>query len=100
MSSNQPPRFELPVTDGKGRITREWYRYLVNLGNSQNNSATSSDDLQNFQNLDSAGAESIALTALNIANKALANDGQFLLGQDQPQKPDNDLLAFWPGNTI
>jgi len=97
LSSNQPPRFELPVTDGKGRITREWYRYLVNLGNSQNNSATSSDDLQSFQNADSAGAEALALKALKRINDM---DGQFLLGQDQPQKPDNDLMAFWPGNQI
>lgn len=100
MSTNQAPRFELPVTDGKGRITREWYRYLVNLGNSQNNSATSSDDLQNAQNMDQAAGDAIALAALSKAIAAQAIDGQFLMGLDQPQKPDNDLYAFWPGNTI
>lgn len=100
MSSNIPPRFELPITDNQGRVTREWYKYLVNLGNSQNNSLTSIDDVQGFLNMDSSGIEATALSALIKASAALALDGQFLMGIDQPQKPDNDLYALWPGNTI
>ena len=31
MSSPLPPRFELPVVDSKGVLTREWFKYFVTL---------------------------------------------------------------------
>lgn len=93
----QAPRFELPISDKSGRVTREWYKFLVQMANSLGPSLTGADDLQNFQNLDAAGVDSLAIHALT---RLKAIDGQFLMSIDQPQKPDNELMAFWPGNAI
>lgn len=95
--SLQIPRFELELVDGNRRITREWYKAIVQIANSIGPSLTSVDDLQDFQNMDSAGIDALAIQALT---RLQAIDGQFLMGLDQPQKPDNDLMAFWPGNAI
>lgn len=92
----QAPRFELPISDKSGRVTREWYKFLVQMANSLGPSLTGADDLQNFQNLDSAAAESQAISANNAAK--LAQSMILLLGEDQPKPPDTSLLAWWPGD--
>jgi hypothetical protein len=98
MTALVPPRYELPIDMAGNRITREWYKYLVILGNSIGGSTTSTDDQQLSQVTDDAAVESIALRASRDAKDALS---MFLLnGDDKPQTPDASLLAWWPGNTI
>ena len=97
MTSLVAPRFEIPIDDKGNRISREWYKFLVQLGNSNGTSLTSTQDVQIFQNQDSAGVEALIFSALN---RLSVIDGQFLLSQDSAQKADNDLMAFWPGNAI
>jgi hypothetical protein len=98
VSTNTPPRYELPIADNKGRISREWYKYLVALGISTDNSGTSADDLQNTANTDVAQAESLALTARKLAQDAA---GLFLLAvpEDRKQVDDTSLLSWWPGDS-
>lgn len=105
--SNIPPRYELPIADKQGRISREWYKYLVSLGIATGGATTSVDDLQ-FSS-DNAQIESMALSAQNTAKQALS---LFLLGgedkplqldtsllmvpDDKKQIDDTSLLAWWP----
>lgn len=93
-----PPRYELPIVmDEKGRISREWYKYLVLLGNSVGGSTSASDDQQLSQVSDDAAVEGIALKAQADAKAAF---GFLLLGDhDKPQSQDTSLLAWWPGET-
>lgn len=98
MTTLIPPRYELPIVqDDKGRISREWYKYLVLLGNSLGGSTTVSDDIQLSQYIDDAATESEALRAQNTALQALA---MFLLTEkdSQPIPKDTSLLAWWPGD--
>lgn len=44
MTSLVAPRFELPLVDNKGRVSREWYKFLVNLAKSVDSSPSSLDD--------------------------------------------------------
>ena len=84
-----PPRADLPLTDSSGRITREWYKYLVGLERAQ----TDQSDLLVTSQLDSAASDAIALSAT-------AGKGEHLLFApcDPVATIDNTLLALWPGN--
>ena len=97
MSAPIPPRYELPIADSKGRISREWYKYLVGLGLSVG-SDTFSDDAQLSDNSDASAAESLGLTALKAAKDA---QGLFLLTLQDDKKTvdDTSLLAWWPSDS-
>lgn len=121
MTALIPPRYELPIDMAGNRITREWYKYLVILGNSIGSSTTSTDDQQLSQVTDDANIESMVLTAKKRADDALGSSllqdteataltalqqarsalGLFLLveQQDKATPPqDTSLLAWWPGD--
>lgn len=100
MTTLIPPRYELPIVqDEKGRISREWYKYLVLLGNSLGGSTTVGDDIQLSQVIDDASIEALALIAEKTALQAVA---MFLLSEKDSQitPKDTSLLAWWPGNQI
>lgn len=57
MTTISAPRYELPIVDTEtGRISREWYKFLVQLGNSVSGSPTLSDDLVFLAETDDASA--------------------------------------------
>lgn len=97
MASLILPRFELPLVDDQGRVSREWYKFLSQLVSAVGPSLTTSDDLQGFQNQDSASIEASVLRTAKIALKAEA----FMLfgAEDQPKSVDTTLLALWPGDS-
>lgn len=98
MTALVPPRYELPIDMAGNRITREWYKYLVILGNSIGGSTTSTDDQRLSQVTDDAALEALGLRARKEAKDALP---MFLLGdQDRAIPQDTSLLAWWPGNSI
>ena len=78
----------MPLTDSSGRITREWYKYLVGLERAQ----TDQSDLLVTSQLDSAASDAIAL-------RATAGKGEHLLFApcDPVATIDATLLAMWPG---
>ena len=89
MSLN-PPRFELPVVGKDGKITREWYRYLVGVGKSIT-SATLEDDLT-LQATDADVSQAVAADRMARDAVLMASLGDY----DKPQAPDSSLLAWWP----
>jgi len=95
MSTLIPPRYELPIIDAQsGRMSREWYKYLVQLGNSISGSPTLASDLTNLETADSAAVEAFSLTAMGLAREA--ESIAWLGGEDLPKTPDVSLLAWWP----
>lgn len=98
MTSLTAPRYELPLIDiDTGRMTREWYKFLVQLGNSVGPSSTNTDDLRLFESMDASEAESRANKALKDAGTAIS---LLLYGSDDPVKsPDLSILAWWPGES-
>lgn len=88
------PRYELPLVDPEtGRMSREWYKFLAQLAKSVGTSPTTSDDLQLFENTDTAAVEALALRALQDTRNS-----PYLLFEpvDQPKAVDLSLLAWWP----
>jgi hypothetical protein len=98
MSSLIAPRSELSIIDPRtGLVTREWYRYLVQLGKSLGASPTLEDDLNVQLATATADVEATALTALKASQDALAST--LFQDLDKPTPPDMSLLAWWPGET-
>lgn len=94
MSTIIAPRYELPLLGTDGRISREWYKFLVQIANSIDRSGTSFDDLVTLQN-----TETFESVVLNLQN-TLANTSPLLFESlDKPQPTDSTLLALWPGES-
>ncbi len=89
MTSLIAPRYELPLLDpGTGQMSREWYKFFVQLAKSIGPSGTNTDD---FRILES----SLPTDAAQPPKAASESD---LFGSpDLPQPPDVELLAWWPG---
>lgn len=98
MSSIVPPRYELPLIEANGRISREWYKFLVLLAKSVGTSPTSSDDLQSAQNIDASSIESIATGAANAA--VAASTLRLLEAVDLPIPTDASILAWYPEEPV
>jgi hypothetical protein len=101
MTSLIVPRFEIALIDKNGNISREWYKFLALLAKSIGPSLTNSSDLQSFENMDAAGMESIAISALNIANRALAAAAaaQASANQAEADAQQGNIMAWWPGDS-
>lgn len=98
MSSLIAPRYELPVIDSTtGRMSREWYKFLVLMAKSVGTSGSSTDDLQLLSQGDASQAESLAVKALKDARDA-ANFMLLSMESDLPKPVDLSLLAWWPGD--
>lgn len=89
------PRYEIGVVDKNGNMSREWYKFFALIAKSIGPSLTNSDDLQATQNVDAAAIESIANQALNAVKSQLL---LLMMPEDQP-KPQDNLMAWWPGDT-
>ena len=93
MSSLVAPRYELPLIDpASGRMSREWYQFLVRLSKAVGESPTSSDDVQLLDSTQSGDA--MALSALNTLSK----DILALYPLDPIPAVDTSILAWWPGD--
>jgi len=88
------PRYEIGVVDKNGNMSREWYKFFALIAKSIGPSLTNSDDLQATQNLDAAAIESIANQALNAVKSQL---WLLMTPEDQP-KPQDNIMAWWPGD--
>lgn len=111
MTALVAPRSELPLIDPRtGLISREWFRYLVQLGRSVGNSPTLEDDLNLQVAGEAAAIDGTALSALALAKTAeadaqtaqsMANDAKLLaLFQEERAVPqDMSLLGWWPGES-
>jgi hypothetical protein len=88
------PRYEIGVVDKNGNMSREWYKFFALIAKSIGPSLTNSDDLQATQNVDAAAIESIANQALNAVKSQLL---LLMAPEDQP-KPQDNLMAWWPGD--
>lgn len=104
MTALVAPRSELPLIDPRtGLISREWFRYLVQLGRSVGNSPTLEDDLALQVAGEASGIEGTALTALSIAKTASdgATFAQLMTAFPEERQPPQDmsLLGWWPGES-
>lgn len=88
------PRFELPLVDSRGRPSREWYKFLVQLAQAVGPSTTTADDVEFRDSMDIASVESLAVQAARLAKEAQELS---LLQPDPPAaREDLSLLAWWP----
>ena len=108
MTALVAPRSELPLIDPRtGLISREWFRYLVQLGRSVGNSPTLEDDVSLQVTGEAAAIEGLALSALALAktaeSDALAAQSMAQLlsafPEDRPVSQDMSLLGWWPGES-
>ncbi len=88
------PRLEIDVIDKNGKMDRNWYKFFALMAKSIGPSLTNSDDLQATENTDAASAEAFALIALNIVKQ----QNFLLFTQDDQPKPQDDIMAWWPGD--
>lgn len=73
MSIANAPRYEVPIVDlSTGHISREWYKFLVQLAQSVGPSPTNTDDTVIQLNADVASVESTALSAVKATSDALS----------------------------
>ncbi len=92
MTSIIAPRVDQPFTDGQGRITRDWYKYLVLLGNSVGPSLTAIQDVELNAVMDNAGQSPV-----RALRKAETAEGLALLTY-KPQRPPApaNVFTYWP----
>lgn len=93
MTSIIAPRPDQPLVGANGIVNREWYKYLVLLGNSVGPSLTAIQDVQLDAMTEDASNEAQSLRALRRAEAA---EGLFLLERDAPKPPDDNIFTFWP----
>ena len=95
MGSLTAPRYELKLLDESGNMSREWYKFLVNLSKAIGSSGTLADDLQTTQQIELADMAGL------IAQFTQRRDDFMLFEKPDTGKPvDNTLLALWPGSAI
>jgi hypothetical protein len=86
-----PPKADLAIVDGAGRVSREWYRFLTALSRSVG-SDTLTDDL--ITQSDMSHVEALALQA-----NARRDEHLLFAPCDPVATQDTTLLALWPGNS-
>jgi len=89
MSTLIPPRYELPIIDARTmQMSREWYKFLVQLAQAVGGSTSGTEDVQ----LDALSA----ITAAESLALAPKSGVSLFEPSDPPRIPDVSLLAWWP----
>ena len=91
MSTLIPPRYELPILDPRtGQMSREWYKFLVQLAQAAGGSTSGVQDARLESEMNSP--EDLALTALSATHRQTA----LLLEPVDLPKPKPQILEYWP----